>query len=382
MKDLTGSPLLIRYQKAHEENPKSRVFAPLAEAYRKLGMIDKAQEILLKGIKIHPNYSLGYLGLAHCYADLSQYKKVYETLKDFAKNDRDNLKLQKLFADACMRIGKETDALETFKYLLFINPKDTKIANYVKALEQENETDESANSEKPSTIFEIDKISSNPEQYNYDDWRQQDFAFADKTQDMDDHEWAMTESTPVTLDSSIENSEDGEREYVVNTSLIDRPPPISDNLEDVKNLVKITDDKDIEEPIVTHTLVDLYCAQGYLEKARVILEKILILNPTDKITKEKIIEINDLLGDHSINLSDDKEQEVEDLQESEFLKPMERELDENQAEKQGLKNYFDSKISIITSDNVNLKVNKLQLFLAKIKERAKNRAPRASGTTP
>ena len=102
MKDLTGSPLLIRYQKAHEENPKSRVFAPLAEAYRKLGMIDKAQEILLKGIKIHPNYSLGYLGLAHCYADLSQYKKVYETLKDFAKNDRDNKTAVSTFDLICL----------------------------------------------------------------------------------------------------------------------------------------------------------------------------------------------------------------------------------------------------------------------------------------
>ena len=45
------SPLLVKYLRAYEQNPKSRVFAPLAEVYRKLGMKEKAFDILKRGLK-------------------------------------------------------------------------------------------------------------------------------------------------------------------------------------------------------------------------------------------------------------------------------------------------------------------------------------------
>ena len=48
--------------------------------------------------------------------------------------------------------------------------------------------------------------------------------------------------------------------------------------------------------LVTHTLVDLYCGQGHIEKALEVLEKILILNPTDAKTINKILEIKALIG--------------------------------------------------------------------------------------
>lgn len=39
-----------------ETDPKSKVFAQLADAYRKSNMIDEAIEIAKKGLEIHPNY--------------------------------------------------------------------------------------------------------------------------------------------------------------------------------------------------------------------------------------------------------------------------------------------------------------------------------------
>ena len=48
-------------------------------------------------------------------------------------------------------------------------------------------------------------------------------------------------------------------------------------------------------PLVTHTLVDLYCGQGHIEKALEVLEKILLLNPHDHKTIKKIKEIQALV---------------------------------------------------------------------------------------
>jgi pentatricopeptide repeat protein len=51
---------------------------------------------------------------------------------------------------------------------------------------------------------------------------------------------------------------------------------------------------------VTHTLVDLYCGQGHIEKALEVLEKILALNPNDKKTIDKIAEIKSLMGNDQV----------------------------------------------------------------------------------
>ena len=50
------------------------------------------------------------------------------------------------------------------------------------------------------------------------------------------------------------------------------------------NVVAITEEK----PIITHTLVDLYCEQGHLDKAIEILENILDIHPNDRPTKIKL----------------------------------------------------------------------------------------------
>ena len=139
MKDKKGllSPLFLKYQAEYEKNPKSRVFAPLAEMYRKIGMADKAMEILARGIKFHPSYVLGYLGMASCYYDIQQYSLAYSTLKPFIEHNRDNLRLQRLFADSCVALGKKEEALDTYKYLLFILPKDKEVAELVTKIEEE-----------------------------------------------------------------------------------------------------------------------------------------------------------------------------------------------------------------------------------------------------
>ena len=416
MNDITGSPILIRYQKILHENPDSRVFAPLAEAYRKLGMIDKAQEILHKGISVHPKYALGYLGLAQCYADLEQYDKVYITLKEFAEIDRDNLKLQKLFADACIKTGHENDALKTLKYLLFINPKDQKVAELVTKLEETRDNaDEILVPEKPSTTFNINQITSNPDEYDYDDWRQEDFAFAEKTQEIDDHNWAMEEGSTELIKRLKENddlqgigngdsdydddTDDNDREYIVDTSKLRK------DLADLENGPLETE---VTEPVITHTLVDLYCAQGHLEKATEILEKILLLNPEDVNTQIKLKEIKQLMyagapvsgAENKYEDEDElfeQDEIIAEIQDSEFLKSLESKgalPDTDQSNdstfkkienKDDLLNYFDDKSDSIEAETIgNLKQQKilrLQSFLAKIKQVAVKRSQQDSGTT-
>ena len=62
--DETNPEFIERYQKLYEEDPKSRIFAPLAEAYRKMGLINEALELAQNGVKIHPQFSGGRVALS------------------------------------------------------------------------------------------------------------------------------------------------------------------------------------------------------------------------------------------------------------------------------------------------------------------------------
>jgi hypothetical protein len=51
----------------YNKEPTSKIFVPLADAYRKNNMIDEALEVLNKGLEYHPQYALAHLILGKCY---------------------------------------------------------------------------------------------------------------------------------------------------------------------------------------------------------------------------------------------------------------------------------------------------------------------------
>lgn len=323
MKDKKGllSPLFLKYQAEYEKNPKSRVFAPLAEMYRKIGMADKAMEILARGIKFHPTYVLGYLGMASCYFDIQQYSLAYSTLKPFIENNRDNLRLQRLFADTCVALGKKEEALDTYKYLLFILPKDKEVAELVSKIE-----DELHNLYKPIhrpiTIPESSILNERLDAEEYhtpqskiidlDSWVQ--LPLNDRTPSKTDSlsadplDWEMQKSKPV-FEEIVEEVKPEVRNFsvVLDLSSVNDQPKVAEKenkeTKSEEDLVTPQTNNPVKTtaPIITHTLVDLYIGQGHIEKALELLEKILLLNPNDTKTHDKIIEINQLLQDSIVS---------------------------------------------------------------------------------
>ncbi|MFA6237343.1 MAG: tetratricopeptide repeat protein [Bacteriovorax sp.] len=300
------SPLFLKYQTDFEKNPRSRVFAPLAETYRKLGMTDKAMEILSEGIRYNPSYVMGYLGLAFCYFDLKQFNLAYSTLRPLIESNRDNLRLQKLFSEVCLELGKQEEALETLKYLLFINPRDKDVAESVARLEREVE-DRYKPQHKPIIIpekeltseshddnslhFNIDKLdtSKKSESNDFDDWMAIDLSTESKSKGKNNQEISSTTN----FDQWNVRKGDQSLQAPVQTTNVNKIEPLVD-----LNFRKEVPEESVKEdnaPLVTHTLVDLYCGQGHIEKALEVLEKILLLNPNDQKTVKKIKEIQALV---------------------------------------------------------------------------------------
>lgn len=238
--------LVKKFEDALEKDPSSRVFAQLGELYRKMGMIDRALALYREGIKRHPSYNLGYLGLAFCYADLEQYQLAYATLRPLIETSRENIRLQRLFAHCCEKLSYGEEALETWKYLLFINPRDPESMAKVAALESAPVNENVA---KQSQVkFELEQIHPSPVD-DIDEWVRVD---------LDRKDEAYTPRPNLGVESKM--------------------------VEEVKI--------DTEEaPLMSLTLVDLYIAQGHTEKAQEVLLKMLELNPTEQKIIDRLQEI-------------------------------------------------------------------------------------------
>lgn len=281
----------------YKKNPRSRVFAPLAESFRKLGMLEDAYKILKEGIRHHPNYTLGYIVLAHCYYDEQKFELTYNTLRPIIAQNADNISLQKIFAQACIHLGHLEEALDTFKYLLFLNPKDKYFAEQVKKLE-----DDLLVGHKKLSLDQLIKSPDIQEMKTTptidDDWVQVNFLNPEKL----DEEKVLTQNE--------DNDQSNDDEWVMNKPAAVDHPILKEvkiqnrSLEDEFYADEFHEDGDIDEvnasaitsdgPIVSHTLIDLYCAQHYYDKAIELLEKILELNPDDLSSRQKLVSVNEL----------------------------------------------------------------------------------------
>jgi len=293
--DLT-SPLIERYQKHYEKDSSSRIFAPLAESYRKLGLLQEAFDILNKGIKKHPNYPMGYLVLANCYFDKNNFDLAYNTLRPLIAQNRDNIRLQKLFGEVCLKTNRPTEALETFKYLLFINPKDKYIAEKVEQLEKEDtpliDERKAVLKKNQLQLFDLSNIESGPGQSKStpEDWIQVDLSEPKTNLEIKNESKIESQETP-----SSWQIDDVARIWKKSIDAKENKT-IKVNLDlDEESGIKIKNEENLDFPMITHTLVDLYCEQGYYLKASEILKKLLELDPQNKNTQEKIKQVEKLI---------------------------------------------------------------------------------------
>ncbi len=129
------SPLLLKYLQQFQEDPTSKVFAPLSEAYRKIGLLDEAIEICKEGLASNPDFIGGKVALARACYDKKNYVEVYETLKPHIEKIPDNLLAQRLYADSCLILGYLQEACISYKLILYFNPTDKEAAALVDELE-------------------------------------------------------------------------------------------------------------------------------------------------------------------------------------------------------------------------------------------------------
>ncbi len=113
-----------RYRAMIVKDPSSRVFAALAELYRKAGMLDEAVRLCLNGTKAHPKYMSGRVALARAYFDKGMVKEAKEEVLTVVSITPDNILANKILGEILLLEGDAAGAGESFKTVLALSPDD------------------------------------------------------------------------------------------------------------------------------------------------------------------------------------------------------------------------------------------------------------------
>jgi tetratricopeptide (TPR) repeat protein len=123
--------LIERYNRARD----SRLFAPLADAYRKNGDVDKAIEILDRGLEKMPQYASAHVILGKCYYDKGATERSKAEFRRVLELDGENLVALKFMGDILLAEDKRSEAAEFYRRILSIDATNAEVARALKEME-------------------------------------------------------------------------------------------------------------------------------------------------------------------------------------------------------------------------------------------------------
>jgi len=262
-------PNLEKYLKEYQENPRSKVFAPLAEAYRKSGLIDEAIEICREGLEYHPNFNSGIVALARCYFDKALYTAAIKELEKVVSEVPDNYLAQKLLAQSYSMVGDKNNCLKAYKTVLFLNPRDEDVKKIIAEMEGTVE-------KVPSSFL--------PDEHQ----EKADFYIP-----------PLPQFSPPEFDH-IEPEEDKDLKFQ------EKPAGLAFK----KIMEKEISEEHIPEELSTMTIGELLETQGLKEKAAEVYRKLLTSEPENTLLKAKLNNVEKELGLGDFSDTDDAEEET------------------------------------------------------------------------
>lgn len=124
-----------RLKEKVEKDQSSKLFVPLAEEYKKAGMLTEAIEVLTKGLEMNPSYMSARVSLGKIYLEKEMLREASEEFEKVVKAIPDNLYAQKKLAEIYRDLGERDKALEAFRRVLELNPADEEVAKSLADLE-------------------------------------------------------------------------------------------------------------------------------------------------------------------------------------------------------------------------------------------------------
>jgi len=113
---------LHRLLERFEDQPNGRIFAPLADCYRKLQRLDEAYKVCVDGLVRHPHYSTGFVVLGKIHLDRAEFEDARTAFETVLSIDPENLIALRELAEDARRRGDEKRAEDLREQLSVLDP--------------------------------------------------------------------------------------------------------------------------------------------------------------------------------------------------------------------------------------------------------------------
>ena len=119
----------------YKRNSRSKVFALLADLYRKQGDLDKALDLCRRGIKEHPQFTSGHIASALIFLDMNKLEMAVESLEKATDLSSENIFAYKMLGQTWLKLKNPEKTLQAYKMVLFLDPTNKKAESIIKKLE-------------------------------------------------------------------------------------------------------------------------------------------------------------------------------------------------------------------------------------------------------
>ena len=113
-----------RLKEKISRDPNSKLFVPLAEEYKKAGMLDEAIEVLTSGLENQPGYLSARVSLGKIFIDRGLLPEAQTEFEKVIGAIPDNLYAHKKLAEIYRDLGEKAKAVREFNMVLKLNPLD------------------------------------------------------------------------------------------------------------------------------------------------------------------------------------------------------------------------------------------------------------------
>jgi tetratricopeptide (TPR) repeat protein len=120
-----------------DKDPNSKLFVPLAEEYRKEGMLDEAISALMSGLERQPGYMSARVSLGKIFLEKGMADEARGEFENVIKSIPDNLYAHKKLAEIYRDMGKREMSLRSYRTVIKLNPLDEDAISSLRELEEE-----------------------------------------------------------------------------------------------------------------------------------------------------------------------------------------------------------------------------------------------------
>lgn len=283
---LSQDQTLVKQLKEWEQNPKSLVFAALADRYRIQGLVRQALEILDEGLAVHPGFGSALVVKARCFFDQRRYADCLGLLHEVLRENPENVRAEKLRAEVYTRLGQRRAALGSLTRTLALVPGDKDTLKALKELQELPKTTKKTNdslSQFRAGFAPPEPVRDIPSSGKFADFQ------VTNTQNVAWRNAEANSSTHVAASTAAVAAAPAKPQAEPALAPAPAAEPLEDSLDD-------SEDEEINPlggiTFATRTVAELYLRQGLVEKAKRILEVMRERSPADPWVQETLEKIS------------------------------------------------------------------------------------------